>query len=69
MSFLGKFIHEIKTKGYDVIDVNVFLNKLMTRQMVMVSLLLWISAQVNEVPEKRQKNMALLALMFSCAIR
>lgn len=56
---LGTFIHEIKTKGYDVIDINIFLNKLMTRKKVMMSLVLLISAQIN--------NMGLLALMFSSA--
>ena len=49
----------IKTKGYDVIDINIFLNKLMTRKKVMMSLVLLISTQV--------KNMGLLALMFSSA--
>ena len=56
---LWTFIHEIKTKDYDVIDINIFLNKLMTRKKVMMSLVLLISAQV--------KNMGLLALMFSSA--
>ena len=56
---LGTFIHEIKTKHYDVIDINIFLNKLMTRKKVMMSLVLLISAQIN--------NMGLLALMFSSA--
>ena len=56
---LGTFIHEIKTKGYDAIDITIFLNKLMTRKKVMMSLVLLISAQIN--------NMGLLALMFSSA--
>jgi len=56
---LGTFIHEIKTKGYDVIDINIFLNKLMTREKVMMSLVLLISTEV--------KNMGLLALMFFSA--